>query len=608
MTLRETMIRRIGGPVAFLLIVVELLGFLVARRQSVDNLEQEGTLLARYQAERIRSRLSYVETASKIVCNSLETEQTGPNKALTEKLLRDILTDHPEISGVEVLDLSSQERLTLQASQSGQLKETATGITPDSLPQRSREDQERGAWIIPRSNAQMESIYFIQHRGFFQVTFESPIKRLAKPFDLGGHESAYGFLATGVVVLFTNLSTPVKPDEDYTNFCNEVVLSNPDQSRFYRASDPINGEPAWVGTARVGDLDLVAGVVYPESAEFQPLHYVALSSVVEAGLALLLLGLGIRSIARSLSVPLETLSTKVSQAVQTDFIARLDPPTDATVEVTKLALSFNSMLDDLQRYLDEREEAMSARQALESEINIAARIQSSMMPTFPYSLGDLVSAGRSHAARTVGGDFLGAFPVGDDRLGFCIGDVSGKGIPAAIYMAFASSLLQHLGKLGETPEFCLQVVNRALCEREEHSMFCTCFFGILSPDGLLRYCNAGHHAPVLWSKDGDLERLSEESELALGIFPDTDYCCNTLQLKPGDHLFFYTDGVTEAMNCDHEEFGEERLMTSLRNFSHQRSPRENLDRLIQDVESFRNGFETNDDLTVLLVGWKAKQS
>ncbi|HIB69365.1 MAG TPA: hypothetical protein EYO33_30865, partial [Phycisphaerales bacterium] len=70
----------------------------------------------------------------------------------------------------------------------------------------------------------------------------------------------------------------------------------------------------------------------------------------------------------------------------------------------------------------------------------------------------------------------------------------------------------------------------------------------------------------------------------------------------------YTDGVTEAMNCDHEEFGEERLMTSLRNFSHQRSPRENLDRLIQDVESFRNGFETNDDLTVLLVGWKAKQS
>lgn len=600
------MIRRIGGPVAFLLIVVELLGFFVARRQSVANLEQEGTLLARYQAERIRSSLSYVETASKIICNSLETERGGQNKVLVDKLLRDVMTSHPEISGIEVHDLSSAERFTLHASQSGVLQPTTSSIAPESLPQRSRAEQEQGTWIIPRSNAQMESIYFIQHQGYLQVVFELPIRRLAKPFDLGDHESAYGFLATGVVVLFTNLSTPVTPDEDYTNFCNEVVLSNPDQSRFYRASDPINGEPAWVGTARVGDLDLVAGIVYPESAEFQPLHYVALSSVVEAGLALLLLGLGIRSIARSLSVPLETLSTKVSQAVQNDFIARVEPPSEASEEVTKLALSFNSMLDDLQRYLDEKEEAMSARQALESEINLAARIQSSMMPSFPFSLGELVSAGRSHAARTVGGDFLGAFRVGENRLGFCIGDVSGKGIPAAIYMAFASSLLQHLGKLGETPDFCLQVVNRALCEREEHSMFCTCFFGILSPDGTLHYCNAGHHAPILWSKEGKIEALREEGELALGIFPDTDYRCHSLQLQQGEQLFFYTDGVTEAMNCEHEEFGDDRLLESLKKFSRSRSPRENLELLIEDVDSFRNGCETNDDLTVLLVGWGIK--
>jgi len=597
------MIRRIGGPLAILLIVVELIGYLGARKQSILNLEQEGTLLARYQAERIRSSLAYVETGSEILCTTLTTTDLKENPARLERVVNDILTGNNHLSSLEVSGLADDGRLTVRRTQGGALVQAKTSLTPESMPKRTIEQKRRGTWLIPSSNASVENIYHIQQRDGITVIAEMPIRLLAEPFDFGEHDSAYGFLATGVVVLFTNLDTPATTQKNYTDFIHTVVTADPAQGRFYRVQDPINGEPAWVGTARVGDLDLVAGVVYPESSEFAPLQALAFTSILETVLALLVLALGIRSIAKSLSVPLETLSGKVSQAVNKDFVERLETPESASEEVTRLAASFNTMLDDLHRYLGEKEEAMTARQALESEINIAARIQNSMMPRFPYRLGNLVATGRSFAARRVGGDFLGAFPTQENHLGFCIGDVSGKGVPAAIYMAFASSLLQHLGKLGETPDFCLNVVNQALCEREEHSMFATCFFGVVSPYGEIQYCNAGHHSPLVYKRDGRFHELEGTGELALGIFPDTKYRLHTAKLERGDRLLFFTDGVTEAMNAEHEEFGMERLESVVSGFSGEQDPDRQLQALINAVEEFRDGCEANDDLTILCVGW-----
>jgi phosphoserine phosphatase RsbU/P len=203
-------------------------------------------------------------------------------------------------------------------------------------------------------------------------------------------------------------------------------------------------------------------------------------------------------------------------------------------------------------------------------------------------------------AKEVGGDLYDFFLLDRDRVGFVIGDVSGKGVPAAIFMAVSRTLMRATALKGLEPDDCLTYVNSLLFQESVSSMFVTMFYGILNyKTGELTYANGGHCLPYVLSKSGDLKVL-ESTGMVLGILDDRKYGCKRLQLNPGDTCFTFTDGVTEAMNPEEQFYGEQRLEQLLRD-------KGGLDttsmvkECFADVHNFINGAEQADDITVLSI-------
>jgi len=200
----------------------------------------------------------------------------------------------------------------------------------------------------------------------------------------------------------------------------------------------------------------------------------------------------------------------------------------------------------------------------------------------------------------IGGDFYDFIPAGKDRWGIAIADVSGKGISAALFMALSRTLLHVSGKTGTDPAAAIRQANRWIYEDGRSSMFVTAFYGVLDPAGMrFSYVNAGHNPPVLVREDG-VKELEESRGIALGVVPDVAIPATTLDLRPGDLLVLYTDGVTEAFNEGYEPFGEDRLMKFL--WANRAKPaRAVLNGLIAEIRAFTGTAPQSDDITLVIV-------
>ncbi len=240
--------------------------------------------------------------------------------------------------------------------------------------------------------------------------------------------------------------------------------------------------------------------------------------------------------------------------------------------------------------------------ALQRELDVARRIQQSILPrTFPQ-LQNFALCAEMITAKEVGGDLYDFFMIDDDRLGFMIGDASGKGVPAALFMAVSRTLLRSTALRGASPDECLQQVNALLHANSDHETFITLFYAILDTrNGEIAYCNAGHNPPYLLRRSGDLESVTAAGGLMLGLFGHATYQIGKLTLQPGDRLIMFTDGVTEAKNPAQDDFTEARLEEFLR-----RAPGTALPQLISgmisEVQAFAGGAPQADDLTVLALG------
>jgi sigma-B regulation protein RsbU (phosphoserine phosphatase) len=207
------------------------------------------------------------------------------------------------------------------------------------------------------------------------------------------------------------------------------------------------------------------------------------------------------------------------------------------------------------------------------------------------------------AANEVGGDFYDFFMIDDHRLGFVIGDVSGKGISAAIFMAVSRTLIRATGLKGDSVSECMQYVNNLLCAESVSSMFVTVFYGILNTQtGEVDYVNAGHNPPYILSSNG-IRQVEMTNGLALGILDDFIFESKKIQLKKGDQLLLYTDGVIEAFNLEETAYGEERF----ENFLNQ-SLSPPIEKIIKDtfhdVCGFVDGAPQSDDITLLGLTFK----
>ena len=232
-----------------------------------------------------------------------------------------------------------------------------------------------------------------------------------------------------------------------------------------------------------------------------------------------------------------------------------------------LTRDFQVMQDSLKDHIRQLMETTAARERMESELKIAHDIQMSILPkTFPpfptrdeFDLFALIAP-----AREVGGDFYDFFPLSENLLCFVIGDVSGKGVPAALFMAVTKTLIKSVARDNVTPDAILSHVNEELATDNDACMFVTLFCGVFDmTSGELRYANAGHNPPAVIKKDGTVQWLPRSGALVAGAMTGMQYACEKLLLSPGDSLYLYTDGVTEAMNPADEMYSEERLEKNL---------------------------------------------
>jgi len=251
-----------------------------------------------------------------------------------------------------------------------------------------------------------------------------------------------------------------------------------------------------------------------------------------------------------------------------------------------------------------REEAeRTARE--EQEMRVAAAVQQALLPPRLRTGPGYAAAGASIPCRTIGGDFFEYFDLPDGRLGFALGDVAGKGPPAALLAARVQGVfLSNVGLDGVSgPAATMTRVNQALLSRPIEARFATMAYLILSPDGRLVSCSAGHNPAYVLGADGS-ERQLDRGGLMIGAFEGVAYEEESIELRSGDTIVLYSDGATDAESPDGEQFGEERLRSLLLDGDREEEPRDMLDRVLRSVQAFVADRPLADDVTVLIVRYQ----
>jgi sigma-B regulation protein RsbU (phosphoserine phosphatase) len=257
----------------------------------------------------------------------------------------------------------------------------------------------------------------------------------------------------------------------------------------------------------------------------------------------------------------------------------------------------------IHKLVDERLN-QAKKERMEGELSMARSIQLNLVPrTFPPypDVKEFDVAAMLQPAREVGGDLYDFFFVGPDHFYVIIGDVSGKGVPAALFMSSTRALIRAYAKTEVSADHTLNQVNQELAENNDTAMFVTLFLGILNiHTGELVYANAGHNLPYVCRNTARIETVSGGGNAALGVLEDGQYIGSSITLSPGDQLVLYTDGVTEAMNRRQDFYGEERLEQLLGAIS-DHSSTDIVTRINEDVVSFANGADQSDDITLLVL-------
>ena len=274
------------------------------------------------------------------------------------------------------------------------------------------------------------------------------------------------------------------------------------------------------------------------------------------------------------------------------------------IDLDDLQLTIEKAVEQIE-YIRSAQKEHAQLVDIQTDLSVAREIQQTILPrTFDLKLED---AGKvdifasMQAAKDVGGDFYDFFPIDDHRIGFTLADVSGKGVPASIFMAVSRTLIKATGLRDLAPSECMKTVNDMLCGESVDSMFVTVFYGIYDlKTGLVEFTNAGHNPPYILHADGTVEMLNTASNLVLGAVEGIPFTDETLQLNPGDALMMYTDGVTEAENKEHDQFGTTRLEAELAGLKGADS-KQIVEAVNAKVKEFIDGAPQSDDITQLVI-------
>ena len=363
----------------------------------------------------------------------------------------------------------------------------------------------------------------------------------------------------------------------------------------------IDGKESYVFYKPLGQTGCSMAIVCPESDIFSGFDRLrrTIMAIVTVGL-LLMLYLFIRIITRELK-PLRRLAKEAETIASGQFDAVL-PDFQRTDEIGQLSHSFGNMQQSLVKYIDELKTTTAQKASIESDLRIASDIQMGMLPEkFPTKndRDDVQLFASLTPAKEVGGDLFD-FYFRDDKLFFCIGDVSGKGAPASLFMAVTRSAFRTVSAHETMPNHIMETINKTIADMNKMNMFVTLFVGVLDlPTGLLLYCNAGHDAPLLVG--AGVGELPCDSNIPVGFMPDWEYTLQEAEIYTGTTIFLFTDGLTEAMNAENEEFQMDRItaVATQALANQQQEPRQLISLMTDAVHAFVGEAEQSDDLTMM---------
>ena len=341
-----------------------------------------------------------------------------------------------------------------------------------------------------------------------------------------------------------------------------------------------------------------------------PTKNINLIAFVVCFVLLFLIGIGLlaafivcRVVIKRATKPMKQLALSADEVAKGNFNTPL-PAIKHNDEVGLLRDSFDDMQKSLAKYVDELKTTTASKAAIESELQVAHDIQMGMLPkTFPPypDRADIDIFGSLNPAKEVGGDLFD-FYIRDDKMFFCVGDVSGKGVPASLVMAVTRSLFRNISSHTAAPDQIVSTLNDALTEGNDTDMFVTFFVGVLELDtGLLSYCNAGHDAPLLIGREVSL--LPCEPNLPVGVLPNMKFVLQQVTIEPQTTIFLYTDGLNEAEDIRNDQFGIQRVISTAESslVEGNTQPESLVGKMVEAVKAFVGDAEQSDDLTMLAI-------
>ena len=309
--------------------------------------------------------------------------------------------------------------------------------------------------------------------------------------------------------------------------------------------------------------------------------------------------------------PIEHMTKRINAITGGDQVFRMEDVYRTGDEIEVLAESFATLTERAEAYIAQITEITAEKERIGTELALATRIQADMLPNIYPAFPDRPEFdiyASMDPAKEVGGDFYDFFLVDDDHLCMVIADVSGKGVPAALFMMASKIILQNNAMMGKSPARILSDTNTAICANNREEMFVTAWLGILEiSTGKLIAANAGHEYPAICHPDGLFELVQDKHSFVIGGLEGVKYKEYGLTLAPGTKLFLYTDGVPEAMDAEKTLFGTDRMLAAL-NAKPDAAPEEVVNSICTAVEGFVNDAEQFDDLTLLCLEYKGKRA
>ena len=410
--------------------------------------------------------------------------------------------------------------------------------------------------------------------------------------------------------------TPYEPgfirepgSEEYAQKYKLIMEGKSEEERVYRsASQTTTGAhvttlvPVKNSSGKVvGIMSVQQQMSALQGARNDFLRNVALATLLISLLAILLFG---RILTRYVAKPIRRIATETVRFSRENTLPEvsLTDSTRGQDEVKLLAMHVDKMEYAIQNYTENLKTVTSQRDRMEGELNVASAIQKGILPNIfpPFPERDeFILYATMKPAKEVGGDFYDFFFVDDEHLALVMADVSGKGVPAALFMMVSKILIKNRAQLGGTPKEILEDVNAQLCESNEQNMFVTAWLGILDvTSGVMTTANAGHEYPAICRADGTFDLFKDRHGFVLGGMSGSKYREETIVLQPGDTLCVYTDGVAEAANKAEELFGTGRMLSAMNESPHA-SPDELIGNLMSSIQEFAGDTPQADDITLL---------